>query len=220
MKVRPCKKGCGYPALKGRQFCRWHALMRESSDIQAQAARARLARAEMSPDYEYVARVPQAQWPSGERWCAGCQTFVPKFYVSGSRCKACVSMAAHGRRLQETYGISPQEYDRIYKLQGGRCAICRNKSRSIRLATDHDHQTQAVRGLLCKRCNHDLLGGAHDSVALLWRALAYLAFPPALREPGEPPPGPEKVFSAVQRHLALLALRDEAKVVEEKPPPF
>ena len=43
-----------------------------------------------------------------------------------------------------------------------------------RLAVDHDHTTNAVRGLLCSKCNHELLGAAHDSLELLERAVAYL----------------------------------------------
>jgi hypothetical protein len=188
--------------------------MRMSSDEQAGAARTRreaaLSRA------EEVLRVPKDQWPAGERWCAGCQTFVPLFYVSGSRCKACTSMANHGRRLEETYGISSTEYDRLLRLQDGRCAICRNRPRTIRLATDHDHQTGAVRGLLCKRCNHDLLGGGHDSIDMLFRALTYLLFPPAARVA---PPNQGMVFAALREHLALKALL-APRPPEEKPPPF
>lgn len=214
MKIRFCKTGCGYVALKGRQFCVWHALMRSSSDEQAKAAVVRREAALRAG--EAVLRVPKDQWPPGERWCSGCQTFVPLFYVSGSRCKACTSMAAHGRRLEETYGISAEEYDRLLKLQGGRCAICRNVPRTIRLATDHDHQTGAVRGLLCKRCNHDLLGGGHDSVDVLFRALAYLLFPPAQREVA---PNLDMVFTALHERMAMKALL-AARPVEEKPPPF
>ena len=64
-------------------------------------------------------------------------------------------------------------------LQGGRCAICRGLPRKNRLAVDHSHdESLAVRGLLCKRCNHDLLGAAHDSIELLKAAIEYLTNPP------------------------------------------
>jgi hypothetical protein len=36
-----------------------------------------------------------------------------------------------------------------------------------------------VRGVICKRCNHDLLGAAHDDIEILKRAIAYLESPPA-----------------------------------------
>lgn len=199
-KIRPCKKGCGYPALKGRQFCKWHALMRESSDIQAAAANRRLL---ATPEEERRARVAPALWPDGERWCAGCQSFVPTFYCSGSRCKACSSAAAHARRVEDNYGISAERYAEILKQQGGRCAICRNVPRTIRLAVDHDHQTGEPRGLLCKRCNHDLLGGGHDDVEMLYRAIAYLLYPPASYPQR---PSTETVLAMLGSHLQTRAL--------------
>lgn len=219
-KVRPCKKGCGYPALKGRQFCKWHALMRMSSDQQAAAAVAR-REAQLGHDYvEYVARVPKEKWPPGERWCAGCQSFVPLFYVSGSRCKACASMAAHASRLEKTYGIDADEYERIFHgVQGGRCAICRNRPASVRFAVDHDHQSGEVRGVLCKRCNHDLLGGGHDSVDVMWRALAYLLFPPAQRAPGYEPTDLE-VYEALRERQRAVQRVVEARRPDPIEAPF
>lgn len=215
-KVRPCKKGCGYPAAKGRQFCSWHVLLRSSSDEQAAAANRRLVRV---PEEGRRARVPAKDWPKGERWCAGCQSFVPLFYTTGSRCKACASVAAHERRLEATYGIDGAEYERIFRLQGGRCAICRNKPASIRFALDHDHQSGAVRGILCKRCNHDLLGGGHDSIDVMWRALAYLLFPPAQRAPGQKVTDAD-VFEALRQHQAAVECVAAARRPDPTPPPF
>lgn len=177
--MRPCKKGCGYPALKGRQFCQWHALLRQSTDAQVQAAADR-REAQLGHDHAvFQARVPKEKWPEGERWCAGCQSFVPLFYCSGSRCVACARQAAHESRVEKTYGITPEQYEEIFARQGRRCGICRAKPASIRFAVDHDHQSGEVRGILCKRCNHDLLGGAHDSIDLMWAAMKYLLAPPA-----------------------------------------
>lgn len=222
-KVRPCKKGCGYPALKGKQFCLWHWLMRQSSDVQAIYAQKRLATFQGSWEYHvagaHIARKPKSEWPDGERWCAGCQSFVPLFYTSGSRCKACASMAAHASRVEKTYGITAEEYDELYRRQGGRCAICRNASRSIRFAVDHNHQTGEVRGLLCKRCNHDLLGAGHDDVLLLFQAIEYLLFPPA-RDHGFTPT-PDHVLAQLREHLLTVQRRNTPKLREEpQPAPF
>lgn len=219
MKTRPCRKACGYPAAKGRQFCSWHVLMRSSSDVQAAAAVAR-REAQLGHDHvEFVPRVARHLWPAGERWCAGCQSFVPLFYCSGSRCKACNSMAGHAKRLVDNYGIDAAEYERILKVQGGRCAICRNTPRTIRFAVDHDHQTQAVRGILCKRCNHDLLGGGHDSVQVLFQAVKYLLFPPASHT--GPEPTTEAVLAALHDNLLAQAQVAAARrSVSDEPPPF
>lgn len=166
--------------MKGKHFCRWHWLARQSTDVQAQAAADRLERA-FPPGSQatHRGRVPKSEWPDGERWCSGCQSFVPLFYCQGSRCTGCARQAAHEKRVEATYGITPEEYERIWAAQGRRCAICRAIPRSIRFAVDHDHKSGEVRGILCKRCNHDLLGGAHDSIDLMWSALKYLLSPPA-----------------------------------------
>ena len=227
MSAKPCPKPvdgapCGRPKMKGKQACKWHWLLRQSSDVQAAYARARLAEHEAS-GRETFKRAPKLTWPEGERWCAGCQTFVPLFYVTGSRCKACSSMASHAGRLEKTYGIDATEYDRIFKLQGGRCAICRNKPATIRFAVDHDHKTSEVRGILCKRCNHDLLGGGHDSVAILWSAMQYLLFPPAQRAvvAGVPlAPTPGEVVTALRAHLEALEAQAQRPAVEAQEPPF
>lgn len=213
-KIRPCKKACGYPALKGRQFCLWHALMRMSSDEQAAAANRRLL---LTPEEARRPRVPPAEWPAGERWCAGCQSFVPLFYCSGSRCKACSSMASHARRLEDNYGIDAATYAEIFARQGGRCAICRNVPRSVRFAVDHDHKTGEVRGILCKRCNHDLLGGGHDDVRVLWRAVEYLLFPPAA---GGEKPSREAVLAALDARLDLADLLAQPRAIEPQDAPF
>lgn len=219
-KAKPCPKpDCGRPKKKGKQACEWHWLLRQSSDLQASYAHHRFADwEERNPKAERRARVPAVEWPEGERWCAGCQSFVPLFYVTGSRCKACSSMASHAGRLEKTYGIDSAEYDRIFKLQGGRCAICRNKPATIRFAVDHDHKTEDVRGILCKRCNHDLLGGGHDDVAMLWRAIGYLLFPPA--QDGSRRPQPGEVVTALRAHLEAKAAEVRKAAVEPQEPPF
>lgn len=76
---------------------------------------------------------------------------------------------------------TPEEYELLLKYQDGKCGICRAKPRTRKLAVDHDHVTGNIRGLLCSRCNHDLLGKAHDDVVLLERAIDYLQSPPGYR---------------------------------------
>src|SRR5690606_35002465 len=82
------------------------------------------------------------------------------------------------------------QYETLYRAQGGRCYICqRATGKSKNLAVDHDHShcpreqgcKDCVRGLLCSRCNHDLLGHCRDSVEMLQRAIDYLKDPPARR---------------------------------------
>lgn len=82
-------------------------------------------------------------------------------------------------RLRKLFGLSVEQYDAMLLAQEGRCAICRNRPGRQRLAVDHNHKTGAIRGLLCGRCNHKLLGSAKESSEILRRAADYLESPPA-----------------------------------------
>jgi len=73
------------------------------------------------------------------------------------------------------YGITIEEYEAMCEEQQGLCKICNNPE-SIdgrSLAVDHCHNTGAVRGLLCGKCNK-ALGLLNDNTILMERAIAYL----------------------------------------------
>lgn len=55
------------------------------------------------------------------------------------------------------------------------CRICGKQweENTERLCIDHDHNTQKIRGVLCKHCNH-ILGHAYDNTDILESALVYL----------------------------------------------
>lgn len=75
--------------------------------------------------------------------------------------------------------MEPDDYDRLYAAQDGRCAICRRATgKTRRLSVDHDHATGKVRGLLCRPCNQ-MLGHARDEELFFMRAWLYLNDPPA-----------------------------------------
>lgn len=94
--------------------------------------------------------------------------------------------ASWEKRIEIVYGITAEEYWRIFDFQGGRCYICRrgNGSRK-RLSVDHDHKTGVVRGLLDTACNKYVLGLLRDDVDALQRAIDYLEDPPAVQVIGE-----------------------------------
>jgi hypothetical protein len=48
----------------------------------------------------------------------------------------------------------------------------------FRRSRERSASTACVRGLLCQRCNHELLGAAHDSIHILRNAVAYLEHTP------------------------------------------
>lgn len=81
--------------------------------------------------------------------------------------------------LKRRYGITIDDYDAMLDAQGGACALCGNPETLVRngnvcaLAVDHDHETGAVRGLLCSACNQGIGKFNHDTERLQM-AIAYL----------------------------------------------
>lgn len=80
-----------------------------------------------------------------------------------------------GRRREtlRQFGLTPEDYEAMLKQQRGACAICRTPPVGRRLAVDHDHETDDVRGLLCGRCNV-ALGLFNDDIENLKAAILYL----------------------------------------------
>lgn len=189
--LQPCKR-CGGPKERGHRGSRYcppcAEVMRSPAMVNAdERARKRRAREVAIATGTNVRRRTA---PDGQKWCAHCQRFLPltSFSTNGAKasayCIPCTREYNHSRRMQAVYGIDAAEYDRVLAVQDGRCAICLTRPRTRRLAVDHDHETGKIRGLLCTRCNHGLLGRAHDSEVMLGRAIAYLRRPPA--QTGEP----------------------------------
>ena len=87
------------------------------------------------------------------------------------------SASTHARRIEQTYGLTAEQYETLLAAQDGVCAIC-GGSRRYRLNVDHDHSTGRVRGLLCRRCNK-LLRDVRDDKTVLYAAADYLDWPPA-----------------------------------------
>lgn len=175
-KPKPCIECSEAPKWNGKHRC-WECWLRHQPITQQ--VQAAVLRHDAGPQPPLM-RVPASEWPEGRRWCSGCQTMrsLRDIAPGASRCRPCNSAASHHRHIGRFYGVSAKEYADIAKLQNGRCAICRNRPVSKRLATDHDHRTGEFRGLLCKTCNHDLLGAAHESVRILQAAIDYLNHPP------------------------------------------
>lgn len=214
MAAKPCQEaGCDRPKWAPRHRCYWHALLELPIDEQIEQATLRLSKVAA----EHRARVPEAEWPDGERWCAGCQGFVPKFYTQGSRCKACGSKGAYSSHLKATFGITYEDYEALLAFQGGRCYICRRLPKKKRLAIDHDHASGEVRGLLCadsdRGCNHAILGNI-TSIDMARRIVTYLENPPlrAVRA-GQAPPELLKASPVVQRKVIKAKQPDEVVVV-------
>jgi hypothetical protein len=79
------------------------------------------------------------------------------------------------RKIEKKYGITKELYEEILYTQNYRCAICGMCQSELpkRLAMDHNHETNQVRGLLCDKCNK-MLGHARENISILQAAIDYL----------------------------------------------
>lgn len=78
------------------------------------------------------------------------------------------------RHLRLTYGITVEQYETMLEEQGSACAICgATEHGGKNWHVDHDHETGAVRGILCQGCNL-ALGGTRDNPDTLIAAAKYL----------------------------------------------
>jgi hypothetical protein len=81
--------------------------------------------------------------------------------------------------LKKQYGITIEDYNKMFLKQNGCCAICNlhileiNKGIKKNLCVDHNHETGQVRGLLCDKCNRGI-GLLQDNKDILLRAYNYL----------------------------------------------
>jgi len=75
--------------------------------------------------------------------------------------------------LKRSFGITLADYDRMLEEQNGVCAVCGQQDKHYRLAVDHCHTTNKVRGLLCSPCNLGI-GKFKDQPDRLEAAAAYL----------------------------------------------
>lgn len=80
-------------------------------------------------------------------------------------------------KIKNKYGLSQESYNNLIINQNNKCAICSIEFNSIskktKIAIDHCHKTDSIRGLLCSRCNIGL-GQFRDNENYLLSAIQYL----------------------------------------------
>lgn len=74
-------------------------------------------------------------------------------------------------RIRAVYGLTPEQYQKMWEDQNGQCAFP-SCGKPIEVV-DHDHKTGITRGLLCHTCNL-AIGHFQDNVNLMAEAIAYL----------------------------------------------
>lgn len=90
------------------------------------------------------------------------------------RCPQCRTESLRQYRVKK-YGITSEQYEMMLEEQNYQCPICERAfgETGEQAAIDHDHETGAVRGLLCKQCNLGI-GNLQDDVTRVRNALQYL----------------------------------------------
>jgi RNA polymerase-binding transcription factor DksA len=75
--------------------------------------------------------------------------------------------------LKYHYGITLEQYDRMFESQNGACYVCGQPELNKRLSVDHNHDTGEVRHLLCQKCNM-LVGCVETQYELVEKTIKYL----------------------------------------------
>lgn len=77
-------------------------------------------------------------------------------------------------KIKYRYGISYEDWLKIWEDQNGKCASCGKPFIELSDAhIDHNHRTNELRGLLCKKCNFGI-SFFDDDPKLLSKAIKYL----------------------------------------------
>lgn len=110
------------------------------------------------------------------RWCKTCKNAVPPssnrtevLSKYNNSAKGAAAQRKYRRtdkgkalnrraKLKYYYNMTTDDYNGLFQQQKGCCAICGKHQSEIkwRLAIDHDHNTNEIRGLLCRPCNSNL----------------------------------------------------------------
>lgn len=96
------------------------------------------------------------------------------------------------RNLMKKYGITEEQFDQMFEDQGRCCAICKAPTANAGRYgwhTDHCHEMDYVRGILCHGCNVGI-GNLRHSPYILRAAADYLEHHRSSNNPLSDPTGP------------------------------
>ncbi len=117
--------------------------------------------------------------------CTLCDESKPltEFYKNSSaasgyqwQCKACINAYSRALHLRKVYGMTVGDYERMLTAQGGGCAVCacaHSRRGKYSFHVDHNHETGAVRALLCGGCN-SALGHMHEDADRIRKLADYI----------------------------------------------
>jgi len=102
---------------------------------------------------EYHKKHPEYQ----KRYCRAYQKTHPRKYY----------------HIKRNYGLEQEQVIEIMESQHYKCAICDIPFNETQACIDHNHETNNVRGILCRTCNTGI-GSLKNSVKILQSAIKYL----------------------------------------------
>ena len=77
-------------------------------------------------------------------------------------------------KIKCLYGLSHEDWQKIWENQDGRCVICGKRFTKPSMAfVDHNHKTGKIRGLLCVKCNSGI-GYFNDDPKITLKMTEYL----------------------------------------------
>ena len=110
--------------------------------------------------------------PKGHEYAGDNLYIHPK--TGARRCLTCHTANTREWRLKNLYDLTAEAYDAMLETQGNSCDICAKSFEDFQPVVDHDHETGAVRAVLCTNCNTGL-GQFFDDPEILKKAIDYLA---------------------------------------------
>lgn len=113
--------------------------------------------------------------------CLGCEKDQARTYYLNNKAQSRGSLLRAKYWPHMTWQEALAEYARLFALQNGVCAVCKQPELTIEprsdefklLAVDHIHGTSIIRGLLCQRCN-TAIGQLKDRPEICEAAAHYL----------------------------------------------
>jgi hypothetical protein len=116
--------------------------------------------------------------------CIDCQTeYVRQWRANRSPEKSEADrLSQRANDLFRKYGLTQEQFNTMWSEQDGKCAICdrelvlsmgRSDNKDGHAHVDHNHETGAIRGILCNHCNVGM-GYFFDSKDFLLAAVDYI----------------------------------------------
>lgn len=100
---------------------------------------------------------------TGKGLCKSC--YYKKYFKERPDKRRTAILSSRDGYLKRTYGMTEEQWNKLYELQDGKCPICTkllykpyNTLGKRAAAVDHDHKTGRVRGLTCFICNQHRIG--------------------------------------------------------------